>query len=71
MSGDFTRREKLNGDFLLVTTFQFVVIESAVLINAVLDAMWLDAVGTAGFVLENHSEGVSLFSTQHGAWTHR
>lgn len=54
-----------------MTTFKFVVIESPVLINAVLDAMWLDAVGTAGFVLEKHPESVSFFSPQHRAWNHR
>lgn len=61
---------KQNEDFALVTTFELVVIESPVLINAVLDAMGLDAVGTAGFVLENYSESVFFFCSQHRAWKH-
>lgn len=66
VSEDLTR-EKQDGDLLLLTTFQLVVIERPVLIDAVLDAVRLDAVGTAGFVLENHSEGVFFFRPQHRA----
>lgn len=55
--------------YVLVFTFQFIVIERPTVFYTVLNTMWLYAVRPAGFVLKHHLDSVLLFSSQH--WTCR
>lgn len=50
------------------STFQFIVVKRPILLNAILDTMWLDRVRTAGFVFKYNVDRVFLFSSQHWAW---
>lgn len=51
-----------------LVTFKFIVVERPILLNTILNTMWLDAVRSTGLVLKYHTDGVLFFSSDH--WTY-
>lgn len=46
-------------------TFQFIEVEGSLLLDAVLNPVWLNAVRALSVVLEHHLDGVLLLHTDH------